>query len=142
MAPMYRAQVESVLKAVEALDLKTVMQYFADDAVLFDPHYPRPKMIGKAMIEQGLTWGLAAMQKMGFPIVNYWEDTEQGKVVIEVATAHVLKNGIQLNFPQVFVIELRDGLVTRMQAYEPYGPGGINGLVLAITRLTWKLSGK
>ena len=99
-------------------------------------------MVGKAEIEKGLTWGMGAMQKMGFPIVNYWENAAEGKIVVEIATAHVLKNGMKLNFPQVFVIELRDNLVTRMQAYEPYGPHGINMIVLGITRLIWKLTGK
>ncbi len=142
MTTQYRAHVENVFKAVEALDLKTVMQHFAEDAVLFDPHYPKPRMVGKAEIEKGLTWGMGAMQKMGFPIVNYWENAAEGKIVVEIATAHVLKNGMKLNFPQVFVIELRDNLVTRMQAYEPYGPHGINMVVLGITRLIWKLTGK
>jgi hypothetical protein len=46
-----------------------------------------------------------------------------------------LKGGRSLNFPQVFVFEVRDGLITRLQAYEPYGPGGMVGLFLGVQRL-------
>ncbi len=134
--------VERTFAMVERMDLAAVLSFFADDAVLIDPHYPNPRMVGKAAIETGLRWGFGSMRKMGFPIVNYFEDPSGQKAVVEVATSHVLSTGMQLNFPQVFVIEVRDGLVTRLQAYEPYGPGGIPGVVLALTRLIWRLTGK
>ena len=35
-----------------------------------------------------------------------------------------------------------NGLITRLQAYEPYGPHGINAAFLVLTRLAWKLTGK
>ena len=49
---------------------------------------------------------------------------------------------MKLNFPQVFVAESRDGLITRLQAYVPYPPPGICGLLTKLTRLIWKLQGK
>jgi len=137
-----RTLIEQAFATVETMNLDATLALFAQDAVLYDPHYPRPHMAGKARIAEGLRWGFGAMRKMGFPIVNYFEDETGQKAVVEVATAHILAAGMKLNFPQVFVIEVKDGLVTRMQAYEPYGPHGINSLILGITRLAWRLSGK
>ena len=137
-----RARVEQAFATVETMNLDAVLALFAQDAVLYDPHYPRPHMAGKGQIAEGLRWGFGAMQKMGFPIVNYFEDETGQKAVVEVATAHVLRAGMKLNFPQIFVIETKEGLITRLQAYEPYGPHGMNGLILGITRLVWRLSGK
>src|SRR5207248_1861195 len=42
----------------------------------------------------------------------------------------------------VTVIETRNGLITRLQAYPPYGPPGIGGLLVRLTRLVWRLQGK
>jgi hypothetical protein len=47
-----------------------------------------------------------------------------------------------LHFDQLFVIESRDGLITRLQAYVPYGPPGVAGLLTRLTRLAWWLQGK
>ena len=50
-------------------------------------------------------------------------------------THHVFKGGMKMDFDQVFVFELRDGLIARLQSYVPYTPAGIGGLLLKITRL-------
>ncbi len=137
-----RELVQRAFKTVETMDVNATVALFADNAVLFDPHYPTPKMIGKAAIADGLTWGFGAMSKMGFPIVNYFEAEGGECAAVEIATSHVLKTGMKLNFPQMFVIEAHDGLITRMQAYEPYGPHGVVGVILGVTRLQRKLTGK
>jgi ketosteroid isomerase-like protein len=130
MTSALQALVERAFAVVETMDLEAVLALFAEDALLFDPHYPVPRMVGKAAIAEGLRWGFSSMRKMGFPIVNYFEDTAGQRAVVEVATAHVLRTGMKLDFPQVFVIETRGGLISRLQAYEPYGPHGIPGLIL------------
>ncbi len=79
---------------------------------------------------------------MGFPIVNYFEAEGGECAAVEVATAHVLKSGMKLDFPQMFVIETREGRISRLQAYEPYGPHGIVGVFLGATRIQRKLTGK
>jgi len=137
-----RERIENIFATVETMNLEAVLAFLADDAVVFDPHYPQPHMAGKAAIAEGLRWGFGGMQKMGFPIVNYFEDATGTRAVVEVATAHVLKTGMKLNFPQAFVVETRGDLVTRLQAYEPYGPHGIVSVMLGATRLGWRLSGK
>ena len=53
----------------------------------------------------------------------------------------MLKNGIKLDFPQVFFVEVEDGKITGLRAYEPYGPNGIGGLFLGLSRLKLKLFG-
>lgn len=138
-----RELTERFFAAVMAKDMTAVLAFFADDAQLIDPHYPKMYMKGKAAIKDGLTWGFGSLEKFGFTIVNYMESPDGLKIAIEVATAHVVKGGLKLNFPQAFFIDVRaDGLVTRVQAYEPYGPHGIGGIILTLTRLKRKLTGK
>lgn len=132
--------VEQMFGAFEAKDMEAVSAFFADDAVLFDPHYPVPEMKGKAAIEQGCEWAFGNMEKPGFTIRHIWIEGDAGAV--EVDTHHVFKGGMELKFPQVFVFETHDGLVTRLQSYVPYGPPGIGGLLTKVTRLMWRLQGK
>lgn len=138
-----REIVERFFAAVMAKDMNAVLSFFADDGELIDPHYPKMHMKGKAAIKAGLTWGFGSLEKFGFTVVNYLESPDGLKIAVEVATAHVVKGGIKLNFPQAFFIDVRgDGLVSRVQAYEPYGPHGIGGIILTLTRLKRKLTGK
>ena len=39
---------------VETKDLEAMMSLFADDAVVIDPHFPKPQMQGKAVITEAL----------------------------------------------------------------------------------------
>ena len=68
MAESLRGLMERLFAAVEAKDLPGVLDLFADDGVLFDPHYPTPRMVGKAAIADGLTWGFGTMKTFGFTI--------------------------------------------------------------------------
>ncbi len=47
MTAALRTLVEGVFAAFEAKDLPTALGYFADDAVMIDPHYPTPTMRGQ-----------------------------------------------------------------------------------------------
>ncbi len=137
---MNTTMIDALMNAFMAKDLEQVLSFFAEDALLYDPHYPVPEMKGKNAIRRGLKWGLGNMEKPGFQIRNCWIDSDQA--VLEVDTHHVFKGGMRINFPQVFVIEVRDGLVTRLQSYVPYPPHGIAGLLSSLTRLWWKIQGK
>jgi ketosteroid isomerase-like protein len=132
--------VEEVFQAVMAKDFERVMAVFADDAVFYDPHYPQQRMAGRAAIEQGLRWGLSSLEKPGFKMRNLWLDGDKG--VAEVDTHHIIRGNLETKFDQVFVVEARDGNITRLQSYVPYGPHGIPGLIGAATRLAWRLQGK
>ena len=142
MATPLRALVERTFAAVEAKDLEAALQCFAEDAVLIDPHYPSPVMDGKAAIADGLRWGFAGMKQFGFNIVTYFELADGQQAAIEVATHHVLQTGKHLQFPQAFFIDAQNNLITRIQAYEPYGPSGVVAVILAGTRLQRRFRGQ
>lgn len=142
MASKLRELVDREFDAVMSKDIKGVLSAFADDGVLIDPHYPAPRMVGKRAIAEGLRWGFGSMKTLGFKITGYFESADGQSAAVEVATSHVLKAGMKLQFPQMFVIETENGLITRLQAYEPYGPGGIGGVVLVLTRLKRKITRK
>jgi ketosteroid isomerase-like protein len=142
MSTPLRAFVEQAFAAVEAKNLQATLQYFAEDAVLIDPHYPSPVMVGKAAITDGLRWGFGGMKQFDFKIVNYFESMDGQQAAVEIATHHVLQNGRHLQFPQAFFIDVQNNLITRMQAYEPYGPSGIVGVVLGGFRAQRRLRGQ
>lgn len=137
-----RTLIERTFTAVEAKDLEAVLQCFAEDGALIDPHYPSPVMVGKAAIEDGLRWAFTGMKQFGFTIVSYGEWPDGQHAAVEIATHHVLQTGRHLQFPQAFFIDARNQLITRLQAYEPYGPSGLVGLVLGVTRLQRRLRGQ
>ena len=137
-----RTLIERNFAAVEAKDLEAVLQCFAEDAVFIDPHYPSPVMIGKAAITDGLHWAFQGMKQFGFTVVSYGEWADGQHAAVEMATHHVLQTGMQLVFPQAFFIDAHNDLITRIQAYEPYGPSGLGGLVLGVTRFQRRLRGQ
>ena len=120
-----------------AKDVGGALALFADDAVLIDPHYPEPRMQGRTAIERGLRWGLSSLEKPGFALRNSAVNGDVG--FFEVDTKHKLTIGLTIAFDQVFVMEARDGRITRLQAYEPYPAPGIAGLIRRSTRLAWRL---
>ena len=120
---------------IEARDLDAMMSLFADDAVVIDPHFATPRMQGKAVITESFREAISGMRSFGYTIVNYFESENGQRAAVETATHHVVKQGMKLNFPQVFIFETADGRITRMQAYEPYGPHGILGAFLSFARL-------
>ena len=137
-----RTLIEQSFAAVEAKDLEGTLKYFAEDAVLIDPHYPSPVMAGKSAIADGLRWGFGGIKQFGFKIVNYYEQADGQQAAVEMATHHILQTGKHIQFPQAFFIDIQNNLITRMQAYEPYGPAGMVGLVLGVTRFQRRLRGQ
>jgi ketosteroid isomerase-like protein len=97
-------------------------------------------MVGKAAIEQGLTWGMSSLEKPGFKLRHLWLDGNSG--VAELDTHHVIKGGMESKFDQVFVFEFRNGKLTRLQSYVPYPPHGIAGMIGNVTKVIWRLQGK
>ncbi|MBN4063320.1 nuclear transport factor 2 family protein [Cardiobacterium sp. AH-315-I02] len=131
--------VEAFFKVIESKDIEASLAYFSEDASFIDPHYPRVHMKGKKEIEEGLTWGFKGLKKLGFTIEKTFYSEDGKSLAVEVATAHELPNGKALNFPQAFIIEIEAGKITRLQAYEPYGPHGIFKIILAVTRFINKI---
>jgi ketosteroid isomerase-like protein len=125
MSTHIRTLIERGLQAFEQKDAQALTAIFSDDAVFYDPHYPTPEMRGQAAIRQGFEFAFGTLKQPGFTIRNFWGNEHSG--VVEVDTHHVLQDGVELRFPQTFVVEERDGLVTRFQAYLPYPPPALAG---------------
>jgi ketosteroid isomerase-like protein len=134
-APDPRALIESLFAALAAKNLDGALRCFADDAVLIDPHYPTAHMSGKAAIGDGLRWVFGMMKTLDFSVAHYFPSSEGERAAVEVDTNHLLRSGTQLRFRQVFIIEARGGLLTHVQAFEPYGPSGIGGMLLGLSHL-------
>ena len=71
-----REIMEATFKALERGDKEATIAAFADDAVLFDPHYPVPDMRGKEAIRKGLDWGFGSMRQFGFVPVKVFESAD------------------------------------------------------------------
>lgn len=130
-----------LLDAVVAKNLDAVMDFFAEDALLVDPHYPKTRMEGHAEIADGIRWGFSSLKKFGFEIINIYPAADGDGVVISVRTAHELPNGKPLNFPQLFLFEFEGQKIKSLQAYVQYEPHGVVGLMLKITRVKAVLVG-
>ncbi len=122
--------IKRALNALESRDLDTVMKCFADDAVLYDPHYPYAEMHGKTEIREGLEWAYAGMKSMSFTPLRFFTSDDGASSVIELDTHHVPKAGGELEFAQVFVVDTKDGAITSMRSYLPHGPNGFGGFML------------
>lgn len=132
--------IEAMFRGVESKDLDRAVAQFSDDISLYDPHYPYPQMDGIAEVRAGLAWAFDGMASMGFDIDRFFFSPDGLSAVVEVSTHHVLKAGNRhLDFPQVFVIDTDGAKVTKMRAYEPYGPGGGVGVGLAIGHFFYRL---
>jgi hypothetical protein len=129
----------ALLEAFMAKDIEGALKFFAEDAVLIDPHYPEPRMKGLHAIERGLRWGLSSLEKPGFSIRN--RAKVGGIEFFECDTKHKLSLGPTIAFDQVFVVESRDGRITRLQAYEPYPAPGVAGIIRRASKAMWKLRG-
>ena len=123
-------RLHDVLDRFQAKDIEGVIALFADDGLLFDPHYPPPvgpAMAGHAAIREGLGWGLGMLEQPGFAVRHELSNIEGGRVAaVEVDTNHRLVGGVTLAFPQLFIAEVGDdGLLRRMQSYTPYPPPAV-----------------
>lgn len=132
---------KALLKAFTDKDTNAVLAVFADDATLFDPHYPKPKMTGKPEISKGLGWAFANIKQFKFEEISYLEDNKNNTAVGVYRCSHLLPNGARLNFNQVFVMITENGLITGLDAYLPYGPGGLSGAMLKLSHVLYSVKG-
>src|SRR2546421_8059588 len=106
------------------------------------PTFRRRRCKGKWPSRKPFGGAMSGMRSFGYTIVNYCESENGQCAAVETATHHVLIQGMKRNFPQVFIFEVADGHITRLRAYEPYGPHGIMGVFLLVARLTKRFSRK
>lgn len=131
--PTAKDTLQSLFTALEDRDHAAAVACFTDDAVFFDPHYPTPRMEGRAAIDKGLTWGLKSMEKFGFTIEKTYPGEDGTSCGVEIDTHHFLKGSKELHFPQAFFVETTDGKISALRAYEPYGPNGFMGFMLRLS---------
>lgn len=143
MATDIRPIIEAMFAGVSAKDLDAATAPMAENIELFDPHYPYPEMTGKHEVRAGIAWAFEGMESMGFDIERWFLSEDGLSATVELATHHVLKAGNRhLDFPQVFVIDTDGEKITKMRAYEPYGPGGMVGFGLGIGHRVYRMSHK
>ena len=126
---------QELFTALEKRDESKALDLFTDDAVFFDPHYPVREMVGREAITKGLAWGMESMEQFGFTIEKSYLSEDGNSGSVEVDTHHFLKGGRELRFPQAFFVEVQDGKISGLRAYEPYGPDGIMGIMLGISHM-------
>ena len=131
--------VRELFDAVEAKNIDEILSFYHEDIDFIDPHYPKVHMKGKEEIVKGLTWGFKAVKSFKFSTINYFENAEGTSASVEYDTKIELSNGKKLNYPQVFIIEANNGKVSRLQAYETYGPHGVLKVILMVTRIINKV---
>lgn len=113
--------IESAFKAFESLTMDRILDIFADDAVLFDPHYPDPRMVGKKNIFKGIKWGLESLSRTRFFPIKIWIDGHEAAAKVE--TNHVFKSGEKIHFIQVFIFKVNsEKKFTLIESYSPYKP--------------------
>ena len=91
-----------------------------DDATFFDPHYPTPLMVGRDAINGNMAWATGFLKRMHWTVLRSWETSDS--VVLEVDTDHEMQDGTLVTPKQVFIVDVKDGKVTRWQSFVPYPP--------------------
>jgi len=133
--------IEAMFAGVSTQDVDAAVAGMSDDIELFDPHYPYSTMTGVGAVRDGLTWAFTQMKSMRFDIERWFMGDDGLSAVVEVSTHHVLNMGDKhLDFPQVFVIDTDGTKITKMRAYEPYGPGGMVGFGLGMGHRMYRLT--
>jgi ketosteroid isomerase-like protein len=116
-----REYIEVALGAFEAKDIEDASAVFAEDGVFIDPHSPNEEYHGPQGVRRALEWMFDnTIEQLDFIVRNFW--TGETSCVIEVETHQVTMDGSELAYPQVFVVEMDNGHVTRWQSYLPYPP--------------------
>lgn len=129
---------DSTLDAVVAKDADAVVAAFSEDGVFIDPHYPDPELRGRAAVTEGLRFSFGAIKSFAFDDRRYFTSSDGSALVVHCSCHHVLPGGRRLDFPQVFVMDTVEGRISRWQAFEPYGPNGLGGLLLGLGKTTYR----
>jgi len=111
--------VHRIFEAWEDKDPVIPAEYWAEEGVYIDPHYPDDEYRGPEEVRRVLESGLEeSIAQPRLTIQNVWEDGDA--FVVEVRTHHTLIDETEVDYQQVFVIETRGGKITRWQSYLPF----------------------
>jgi ketosteroid isomerase-like protein len=112
---------EAALGAFEAKDIEDASAVFAEDGVFIDPHSPNEEYHGPQGVRRALEWMFDnTIEQLDF----YRPQFLDGRDIVRhrSRTHQVTMDGSELAYPQVFVVEMDNGHVTRWQSYLPYPP--------------------
>lgn len=111
--------IELIFEAWEDKDPVTPAEYWAEDGVYIDPHYPADAYEGPEAVQRALRSGLEeSIEQPRLTVRNVWSEGES--FVVEVRSHHTMKDGSEVDYPQVFVIEADEGSITRWRSYLPF----------------------
>lgn len=119
--PFAREHIDAILAAFERGDTDTVSDYYAEDGVFIDPHYPQAAYRGRDEVREALEWALEhVVERPGLTVRRVWEN--DSSFAVEVDTHHLLQDDTATDFPQVFIIDTEDGYVRKWRSYLPFPP--------------------
>lgn len=130
-----RNVINRLINKISLKEKDAVLNLIADDAVFFDPHYPQSLMKGKQQIAKGLDWSFRNIKEFRFEEINYMEVKKGNISAVEYHCSHLLPSGNRLDFNQVLIFEINNGLFSSLRAYLPYGPHGLTGFMLKISHI-------
>ena len=82
---------------------------------------PSPSTAVRTRFNGALEWALEnVVGQPGLTISAVWEGYDT--FAVEVDMHHLMQDGTEVDFPQVFIIESEHGQVTRWQSYLPFPP--------------------
>jgi ketosteroid isomerase-like protein len=107
--------VQAVLGAMSAKDKDAVMRLWADDAQMYNPRDPDSFIVGSAAIGQAMEIAFGLFKQVEWQPVKAWED--ETSAVLETRTHQVAHDGTERTITQVFIVDVRDGQVTRWRSF-------------------------
>lgn len=117
-------------------ELDEIMKLFDENSVFVDANYPGGKLIGKKNILRGFKWSLKNATKLKFNILNCF--VNNNLAFVEVFAEHELKFNLKYSFKEVFVIELENEKIKRLEAYLLSPPKNITSFISKLTNIFWK----
>lgn len=116
-----RERVETALKALEKRDAVAAASTFAEDGEFVHPQYPDSRYTGRETIRRALEWALANVVDHPRFTIRYFL-ARGGTCAVEVETRYVAKDGTDVEYPQVFLVEVGEEGITRWRSYLPFPP--------------------
>ena len=118
MSPVSPDTLKGLLEAFNRHDLDAIMDYFAEDCVLYLPHGAGPRgdrYVGKEAVRAGL-----ATRFQGLPDVHYGEDTHWAcgdRAVSEWTLTGTRPSGERVEVRGVDLLEFRSGRIVRKDSF-------------------------
>ena len=134
-----RKTMDGVIEAIESKDVDLLLNYFADDAVLFDPHFPVSNMEGKSLIRCSYNWAFLSVKELCISIEREFTSSDGQSGVFELRTKYRSQTGRQQTFFQMFILEMKNDKILRLQVYTPSAPKNNFRPLLSVSRLIKRL---